>query len=113
LHVKGVPKERLLVSKRPSTGKDAPPSETVRGFVAGYSVSETDELASGQGELDHYRTRLAEIQAKIDRLRVELRDALGQVEYWRTLAEYRKAMLDERREQHRETPRYSLDEPRS
>ena len=82
-------------------------------FVAGYSVSETDELASGQGELDHSRTRLAEIQVKMDRLRVELRDAFAQVEYWRTLAEYRKAMLDERREQHRETPRYSLDGPRS
>jgi hypothetical protein len=81
----------------------------VRGFVAGYSVSETDELASGQGELDHYRTRLAEIQVEMDRLRVELRDALAQVEYWRTLAEYRKAMLDERREQHRET--HSLDGP--
>ena len=101
------------MSKRPSTGKNAPPPETVRGFVAGYSVSETDELASGQGELDRYRTPLAEIQVEMDRLRVELRDALGQVEYWRTLAEYRKAMLDERREQHRETPRYSLDEPRS
>ena len=95
------------MSKRPSTGKNAPPPETVRGFVAGYSVSETDELASGQGELDRYRTPLAEIQVEMDRLRVELRDALARVR------QYRKAMLDERREQHRETPRYSLDEPRS
>lgn len=74
---------------------------------------ESDELTSGRDELDDYRTQLGEIQTGMDRLRVELRDALGQVEYWRTLAEYRKAMLDERREQHRETPRYSLDEPRS
>jgi hypothetical protein len=84
----------------------------VRGFVAGYSVSETDELASGQGELDHYRTQLAEIQVEMDRLRVKLRDALGQVEYWRTLAEYRKAMLDGQREQRRQ-PRYSLNGPPS
>ena len=85
------------MSQRPSTGKNAPPSETVRGFVAGYSVSETDELASGQGELDHYRTQLRETQAERDRLRAELRDVLNQLEYWRTLAEYREAMLDEQR----------------
>jgi hypothetical protein len=101
------------VSQRPSTGKNAPPSEPVRGFVAGYSVSETDELASGQGELDPYRTQLREIQVEMDRLRVELRDVLAQVEYWRTLAEYRKAMLDAQRDSTGQTPRYSLDGPRS
>jgi hypothetical protein len=53
-------------------------------------------------------TQFREIQVEADRLRVELRDALAQVEYWRTLAEYRKTMLDEQREQRRQ-PRYFLD----
>jgi uncharacterized coiled-coil DUF342 family protein len=73
-------------------------------------VYESDELTSGRDELDDYRTQLGEIQTGMDRLRVELRDALGQVEYWRTLAEYRKAMLDGQREQRRQ-PRYSLNGP--
>ena len=76
-------------------------------------MPERDELTFLRDELDRYQTKLRETQAERDRLRVKVRDALSQVEYWRTLAEYRKAMLDERREQHRETPRYSLDGPPS
>jgi hypothetical protein len=73
-------------------------------------VPEIDKPASGGDELDDYRTQLRESEVERDRLRVELREALGQVEYWCTLAEYRKAMLDEQREQ-RKQPRYSLDGP--
>jgi hypothetical protein len=76
------------------------------------TVPETDEPTSGRDELDDHRTQLVESQVERDRLRAELRDALGQVEYWRTLAEYRKAMLDEQREQRRQ-PRYFLDGPPS
>jgi hypothetical protein len=73
-------------------------------------VPETEDLASGRDEPDDYRVQLREIQAAMDHLRVELSDALGQIEYWRTLAEYRKAMLDEERDQRR-GPRYSLNGP--
>ena len=75
-------------------------------------MSESDELAFLRGELDRYRTKLRETQIERDRLRVELRDALSQLEYWRTLAEYRETMLDELRDQRRE-PRYSLNGPPS
>jgi hypothetical protein len=117
--VKGVPQRETFLSTRPSTNEDAPPPGTVCGPVAdcsprghpdtllsagGGSVPETDEPASSRGEVD----QLEEIRAERDRLRVQLRDALGQVEYWRTLAEYRKAMFDEQREQSRQ-PRYFLD----
>lgn len=53
-----------------------------------------DELAFVRDERDHFRAQLKEIQLERDRLRGEIRDALSQVEYWRTLAEYRKGMLD-------------------
>ena len=70
-------------------------------------MSESNELASVRGEPDRYQTKLRETQAERDRLRVKVRDALSQVEYWRTLAEYRETMLDERREntdRRRESP---------
>ena len=50
-------------------------------------MSESNELASVRGEPDRYQTKLRETQAERDRLRVKVRDALSQVEYWRTLAE--------------------------
>ena len=115
------------MSPRPSTGKHASPPGAVCGPVAGcsprghsvtllsegrVSVPETDELACGGNELDDYRTQLGEGQVERDRLRVELRDALDQVEYWRTLAEYRKTMLDEQRDQRRQS-RYFLGGPPS
>jgi len=128
-HERRTPKERLSLSTRPSTNKDAPPPGPVCGAVGGCSprghsgilwglsegvgaVPETDEPACGRDELDEYRTRLGESQVETNRLRVELRDALAQVEYWRTLAEYRKTMLDEQRDQ-RIQPRYFLDGPPS
>jgi hypothetical protein len=40
-----------------------------------------------------YLARLREVEAERDRLRADLRDALQQVEHWRTLAEYRQATL--------------------
>ena len=60
-----------------------------------------------RSELDRHRTKLRETQIERDRLRVELRDALSKLEYWRTLAEYRETMLDELREntdRRRESP---------
>jgi len=78
----------------------------------GGSVPETGEPASGRDELDDNPTQFREIQVETNRLRVELRDALGQVEYWRTLAEYRKTMLDEQRDQRRQS-RYFLGGPPS
>ena len=70
-------------------------------------MPERDELTFLRDELDRHWTKLRETQIERDRLRVELRDALSQVEYWRTLAEYRETMLDERREntdRRRESP---------
>jgi hypothetical protein len=40
-----------------------------------------------------YLAPLREVEAERDRLRADLRDALQQVEHWRTLAEYRQATL--------------------
>jgi hypothetical protein len=61
-------------------------------------MPERDELTFLRDELDRHRTKLRETQIERDRLRVELRDALSQLEHWRTLAEYRETMLDELRE---------------
>ena len=99
------------MSKRPSTGKDAPQSGIVRGLVGGNSVPESDELDSVRGEQDPYRTQLREIEGERNRLHAQLRDALAQVEYWRTLAEYRKAMLDAQRDSTGQTPLVSVDGP--
>jgi len=113
-HERRTPKERLSLSTRASTNKDATPPGPVCGPEGGCSprghsgilwglsegvgaVPETDEPASGSDELDDHRTQLGESQVERDRLRAELRDALSQLEYWRTLAEYREAMLDELR----------------
>ena len=63
----------------------------------GCSVSESDELTFVRGELD-CQTQLREAQAERDRLRAQLRDALDQLEHWRTLAEFREAVLAELRE---------------
>ena len=57
-------------------------------------MPESKELALARDEQVRNRTLLKEAQVESDRLRVELRDARGQIEYWRTLAEYRKAVLD-------------------
>ena len=125
--MKGVPQRKTFLSTRPSTNEDAPSPGTVCGPVGGCSprghsgtlssaggcsVPQIDEPTSGRDELDDFQAQLGAIQLERDRLRVELRDALGKVEYWRTLAEYRKAMLDEQRDQRRQ-PRYSLDGPPS
>jgi len=121
--MKGVPQRETFLSTRPSTNEDAPSPGTVCGPVVGClprghsgillsegggSVPETGEPASGRDELDDNPTQFREIQVETNRLRVELRNALAQVEYWRTLAEYRKAMLDEQREQRKQPP-YFLD----
>jgi uncharacterized coiled-coil DUF342 family protein len=71
-------------------------------------VAESDELAFVRGERDRYRAQLREIEAERDRLRADVRGLLSQVEHWRTLAEYREAMLDEQRERSKQ-PRCFLD----
>ena len=111
--MKGVPQRKTFLSTRPSTNEDAPSPGTVCDPVGGCSprghsgtllsegggsVPEAGEPASGRDELDDNPTQFREMQVERDRLRVELRDALGQVEYWRTLPEYRKTMLVEQRE---------------
>ncbi|MGA3353034.1 MAG: hypothetical protein ABSD85_07595 [Acidimicrobiales bacterium] len=55
--------------------------------------AESDELASVRDDWQRYAAQLREIQAERDRLLAELRDALREVEHWRTLAEYRQATL--------------------
>jgi hypothetical protein len=61
-------------------------------------VLESQELATVRAERDHYRDRLRETEAEQNDLRADLADALGQVEHWRTLAEYRERRLAERRD---------------
>ncbi len=52
-----------------------------------------DDEPGLRGDLVLHSARLRELEKERDRLLVELRDALQQVEYWRTLAEYRQATL--------------------
>lgn len=54
---------------------------------------ESDELTSGRDDWQRYAAQLSEIQVERDRLLAELREALREVEHWRTLAEYRQATL--------------------
>ena len=59
-------------------------------------MSESDELAVVRGEPDR-QIQLKEARAERDRLRAELREALDQLEHWRTLAEYRETVILELR----------------
>lgn len=51
-----------------------------------------DELAALRRERDRYMEQLSEAEGERNHLRARLRDALEQLEHWRTLAEYREAM---------------------
>jgi hypothetical protein len=62
------------------------------------TASKRDELAVTRAECDIWLARLRQAEVERDRLRADLADALGQVEYWRTLAEYRERRLVERRD---------------
>lgn len=55
-----------------------------------------DELSVAQLERDLWMARLRRAEAERDGLRATLAEAIGQVEYWRTLAEYRERRLVER-----------------
>lgn len=72
-------------------------------------MPERDEPAFVVTEREHYRTQLSEMKAERDRLLVELREALRQIEHWRTLAEYREQMLVKEREasDRRREPRWT------
>lgn len=54
---------------------------------------ESDELTSGRDDWQRCAAQLTEIQVERDRLLTELREALREIEHWRTLAEYRQATL--------------------
>jgi len=71
------------------------------------SVQPCDELAVTRAERDLWLVRLRQAEAERERLRADLIEALAQVEYWRTLAEYRERRLVERQD-NTET----MDEPR-
>ena len=77
-------------------------------------MPDSDELASFRSEREQYRTQLSELKAERDRLLMELREALRQIEHWRTLAEYRERMLVDQREgiDRRREPRW-MDYPPS
>ena len=57
-----------------------------------------DELAALRRERDRYIELLGEAEGERNHLRARLRDALEQLEHWRTLAEYREAMRSRERE---------------
>jgi len=55
-----------------------------------------DELTVARAERDLSLARLHQADADHAKLRADLAEALEQVEYWRTLAEYRERRLVER-----------------
>ena len=55
-----------------------------------------DELTIARAERDLCLARLHQADADHAKLRADLAEALEQVEYWRTLAEYRERRLVER-----------------
>jgi len=63
-----------------------------------HPVKPRDELAVTRAERDLWLVRLRQAEAERDTLRTNLAEALAQVEYWRTLAEYRERRLVERQD---------------
>jgi hypothetical protein len=63
-----------------------------------WTVRTDDELATVRRERDHRQARLRQAEAERDALRADIAEALDQVEYWRTLAEYRERRLTERQD---------------
>jgi len=68
----------------------------VERFDRGCTVRRDDELAALRAERDLWWARLRQAEAERDGLRAQLAKALDQVEYWRTLADYRESRLVER-----------------
>ncbi len=62
------------------------------------TVRTDDELAIVRRERDHRQTRLCQAEPERDEFRADIAGALDQVEYWRTLAEYRERRLTERQD---------------
>jgi len=54
---------------------------------------EPDELTAGRDGWQHYAAQLRDVRAERDQLLASLRDALREVEHWRSLAEYRQATI--------------------
>jgi hypothetical protein len=86
---------RLYSALSPGPGKVKPlePSDVKR------IARPHDELVVARAERDLCLVRLRQAEVDRDKLRADLAEALGQVEYWRTLAEYRERRLVERQEQ--------------
>lgn len=70
----------------------------MEGPPLGRAVRPSDELAVARTERDLCRARLRQAEAERDHLRADLVEALAQLEYWRTLAEYRQKRLVERQD---------------
>ncbi|MGA3353011.1 MAG: hypothetical protein ABSD85_07480 [Acidimicrobiales bacterium] len=62
------------------------------------AIEPLDELAVTRAERDLWLVRLRQAEAEGESLRADLVEALAQVEYWRTLAEYRERRLVERQD---------------
>lgn len=73
--------------------RDTVAVETCRRVRHLGEMSDGDGLSTAPEDWRRYVAQLSEIQEERDRLAVELREALRQVEHWRTLAEYRRATL--------------------
>ena len=61
-------------------------------------MPEGDQLTFFRIEREQLKTQLSEMKRQNDRLLVDLRDALRQVEHWRSLAEYREKVLADQRD---------------
>ena len=62
------------------------------------SVRPQDELVVARAERDLWLVRLRQTEGERDNLRADLAEALAQIEYWRTLAEYRERRLTDRQD---------------
>ena len=69
---------------------------TSGGSRDAHGAGPADELTVTRAERDLCLVRLHQAEGDRARLRADLAEALDQVEYWRTLAEYRERRLVER-----------------
>lgn len=72
------------------------PVGSPRGSCSARAVTPGNELTVTRAERDLCLARLQQLDADRAKLRADLAEALEQVEYWRTLAEYRERRLVER-----------------
>jgi len=68
----------------------------VEPSLGGRAVSPNEELAVARAERYLCQVRLRQAASERDNLRTDLAEARAELEYWRTLAEYRERRLIER-----------------